>query len=85
MEVQLAVRIAKKFIGPSGCAVLTEVADENGEIRTDWTIGEIVGAWNRPHSFRTDANPEAGGPIVNVAGGIYAAKTFRATNDQVIR
>ena len=60
--------------------VLTEAAPE-GE--TKWMVGEMVGEWNRPLGFRTDSQPEKGGPVVKVKGTIYKNKTFQATWDQV--
>ena len=45
--------------------------------------GTVVGEWNRPAGFRTNNNPEAGGPVVNVPGCIYREKTFNATHEQV--
>ena len=60
--------------------VLTEAAP-SGE--TMWLDGEVVGTWNRPVGFRTDSQPEKGGPVVRVKGTIYKNKTFQATWDQV--
>ena len=60
--------------------VLTEAAPE-GE--TKWMVGEMVGEWNRPVGFRTDSQPEKGGPVVKVKGTIYKNETFQATWDQV--
>ena len=60
--------------------VLTESAPD-GE--TKWMAGEMVGTWNRPVGFRTDSQPEKGGPVVRVKGTIYKNKTFQATWDQV--
>lgn len=48
-----------------------------------WLPGTVTSEWNRPASFRTDANPEAGGPVVNVPSAPYREKTFQATFDQV--
>ena len=60
--------------------VLTESAPD-GE--TKWMAGEMVGKWNRPVGFRTDSQPEKGGPVVKVKGTIYRGGTFNATWDQV--
>ena len=60
--------------------VLTESAPD-GE--TKWMAGEMVGEWNRPLGFRTDSQPESGGPVVKVKGTIYRGGTFNATWDQV--
>ena len=60
--------------------VLTESAP-SGE--TMWLDGEVVGTWNRPVGFRTDSQPEKGGPVVKVKGTIYRGGTFNATWEQV--
>ncbi len=62
------------------CKVLTEAAPDGN---TQWMDGEIVGEWNRSAGFRTNDNPEGGGPVVKVAGTIYRDDTFRATWEQV--
>jgi hypothetical protein len=54
-----------------------------GQNGTEWLDGEIVGEWKRSTGFRTDRNPEPGGPVVNVPGCIYREKTFNATWEQV--
>ncbi len=63
-----------------GDSVLVLAEAPNG---TGWLKGTVVGEWNRPAGFRTDRNPEPGGPIVHVPGCIYREKTFNATREQV--
>lgn len=65
-----------------GDAVKVLAEGSNG---TDWLDGTIVNEWTRSGSFRTDRNPEPGGPVVNVPGCIYRKKTFNATWEQVHR
>ncbi len=72
-------KIMRNFSGPDACVVWTEGLDEEGDIRSQWLVGKVVGEWQREGSFRTDAIPEKGGKVVNVPDCIYQNKNIMAT------
>lgn len=71
--------MSKKLKIGDTVSILADVDD--GPMR--WTTGTIVNFWKRAGSFRTNATPEAGGPVVYVPGSTGKNKNINATWEQI--